>query len=1484
MEREDDVRAEPEPEALADRPVRVAVIVERLGGDRRDVLVEAGSLASSGAVVATLAQAVGIGRADGTSVTAFSPRLGRALARDEPFADVIQHGDHLILAAGTGGAPPPSPPEGDAPLRELVVVGGPGSGRRFRLAHGEHLLGRDPSCAIALDDPSLSRTHVRIRVANGTVTLTDAGARNGTRLERRPLAGGEETTLEDGALLRVGRSLLVVEEAVPPPGPAAPQPRRGFVEFNRPMRVASRLEPFARRFAAPPDDAPRHGRMGLLASLPFALLGIALWLMTGSATMLLFVAATPLMVLLFFVEERWGGKRGQARRRRKFRRRLAGLKRELEAALDDEVRRRRLAAPSPAELLARSRGRLESLWERRRDDEDFLALRIGSADQPAEATVELETGGSEPLREEAELLLAAYATVPAVPVTVPMADVGALGLCGPPDRGGALARCLVLQAATLHSPRDLVLAAALDTERLDAWSWLKWLPHVSSETTPLEAHLGAGRIEARQVVEDVLRVRNERRAEMQTLVSAAGVRWTPFVLLVVDEPAAPERPLVADLLTDAASYGIGVLWLGCDRRDLPGECGAVVELEDRAGALTHRDGRTVEDVLVDGVESRLAEEWAMALAPLRDVTAKPAGGGIPDRVGLAELLGVDDLDARWVEKRWRAAPPELAAEIGSAVDGPFPVDLRSHGPHALVAGITGAGKSELLQTLIASLAASYPPTRLTFLLIDYKGGLAFKECVDLPHATLVTDLDEHLTQRALVSLRAEQRRREALLREADAKDLPELERRDPRRAPPNLVIVIDEFAGLVEELPEFIEGVVDVARRGRALGVHLILATQRPGGVVSQQIRANTNLRIALRVNEPGESADVIGVADAARISRSRPGRAYALTGHGDRELTEFQAAYSGEASAAADGPREPVVWEFGFGGNGRAPAEVVRLASESVTDLQRLVRAGRNAAERMGLSPPPPPWLPPLEPIVPLETLPEPDREAADPSAVAVLGLLDEPERQRQRPFAVDLERDGSLLVFGTSGSGKTTLLRSLAASLAQRSTPQELHVYGLDFATRALTPLEALPHCGGVIPADDEERVERLLAQLRVTLDRRKALFAARGVFTLAELDRGGTAEGVPRILVLLDGYGGFSDAFFNVRGGELIDAFARLVADGRPLGLHFAITSDRRGAVPNALAAIIPTKVVLRMAEEDEFVALGVSLKTVRGATLPPGRGFVGGHEVQCAIVGDEPSAEGQVQALDAVGAALRARFGPAAAPEIRLLPLKVARAELPAPGRPLEAVVGIGNTTLEPVSIDLAERHVLVVGPYRSGRTSALRIMAESLRKSAPSVELHLLSPRRNWLSEPGLWTSVAVGVEECEAAVERLSELVLTGRSGGSDEPLVVVLDDGDELADSLAGQSLATIVRRGRDVGVRVVAAVERQVVLSTFSPWLVELRKEKYGLLLEPDLMVDGDILGVQLPRRTNPVFPPGRGFLVDRGTFELVQLAEADAGAEER
>jgi S-DNA-T family DNA segregation ATPase FtsK/SpoIIIE len=276
----------------------------------------------------------------------------------------------------------------------------------------------------------------------------------------------------------------------------------------------------------------------------------------------------------------------------------------------------------------------------------------------------------------------------------------------------------------------------------------------------------------------------------------------------------------------------------------------------------------------------------------------------------------------------------------------------------------------------------------------------------------------------------------------------------------------------------------------------------------------------------------------------------------------------------------------------------------------------------------------------------------------------------------------------------------------------------------------------------------------------------------------------------------------------------------------------------------------------------------LRTVRGAHLPPGRGFVSGLEVQVALGGTDASGEGQAASIERRAQQTRERYGDTRAPAIEPLPARIERSSLPKPAEPLRAVIGIGDAELTPAEIDLRDRHFLVIGPYRSGRSTALATIVDSLRAGTPGLELHLLAPRRSPLAQLGSWTSVAEGLQACEDTAATLADQVERA-------PMVVVIDDGEELAESLAASSLETIVRRGRDLHVRVLCASERQAAQRAFGGWLRELRKEEHGLLLAPDADVDGDLLAVRLPRRTNPVFPPGRGYLVERGAIELVQVA---------
>ena len=564
-----------------------------------------------------------------------------------------------------------------------------------------------------------------------------------------------------------------------------------------------------------------------------------------------------------------------------------------------------------------------------------------------------------------------------------------------------------------------------------------------------------------------------------------------------------------------------------------------------------------------------------------------------------------------------------------------------------------------------------------------------------------------------------------------------MEARDPRRPPPSLVIVIDEFATLAKEVPDFVEGVVDVAQRGRSLGVHLVLATQRPGGVVSENIRANTNLRIALRVNEPAESTDVIGVPDAARISRARPGRAYARTGHG--ELTEFQAAYVGRPVEQVADAAARRSWSSRSPSARPTPSGGATRRKRGGTELTLIVAAdGRGGTTRR-------------------------DRLAG--LAVARPASGDARRRGHQSPASArSTSRSGSCNARSSStstptaacsstapsGAGKTTFLRTLALALAERLSPDELHVYGLDFASRGLTALEALPHVGSIVGGEDEERTERLFSYLRKTLERRKQLLARAGVFSLSDYLARPNAEPLPRILVLLDGYAALRlrlRARQSGRARRRAPAARRRRAPARaPLRDHGRPARRRpeRARRHRAGEARPPHGRRGRVRRPRRPAEVGAR------RPLPAGRGFLpNGVEFQVAWDGDLAAR---------VGARSPRAIRERTVPPIEPLPTQVARDDLAPPAARWSAAVGLGDADLEPVVLDLADRHFLVAGPYRGGRSTALATIVMALRASTPDLEPHLLAPRRTPLTELEGWASVAEGAAACDDAALRLQAL------------------------------------------------------------------------------------------------------------------------------
>ncbi|MGH3663060.1 MAG: FtsK/SpoIIIE domain-containing protein, partial [Micromonosporaceae bacterium] len=1257
----------------------------------------------------------------------------------------------------------------------------------------------------------------------------------------------------------------------------------GVVRFNRPPRI---LPPTTRPEVEVPaePEKPRGFRFPMATVLlPLLLAGLLYAFMPNSWYFLIFLAFSPVMAIAHLISERRSGRKDYKEKLKAYQTEMAAVRITLKQLAIDEERNASRLAPDPATVVSIATGGSGRLFERRPSNRDFLRLRVGVANRPAQ--VRLTGQGA---RED--LLPTAYGA----PVCVDLAEAGVLGVAGPRRHALAIARALLAQAGALHAPHDLGVMVLTGHDGAADWEWASWLPH----TLPHRADIACRRMvasdrgQAEARISELRRLMDERRAERQ-----AGLRHSlpggRRVLLVLDGARRlRDLPGLADVLADGPTLGVYAVCLDTSEASLPDECRATVVVSSPSGSrvkVNRPEKLPQDEVLADGMPRRLASRLARALAPIRVLGARFGDDGdLPDSVRFLELAGLGaDPAPSDVAAAWAAAPGgrDTRLLLGVGHDGPVTVDLRRDGPHALIAGTSGAGKSELLQTLVASLALHNAPDALNLVLVDYKGGSAFGPCRDLPHCVgMVTDLDGHLANRALASLSAELRRREAILAEADAKNLEDYWAITGGRLP-RLVIVIDEFATLVEEVPDFVAGVVGIGMRGRSLGVHVVLATQRPGGVVNAEIRANVNLRVCLRVTSVDESSDVVSAPDAARISRLHPGRAYLRTGHSD--LSVLQCARVGwPRVAAADdsAAAEVTVSRRRFADLGRprlgGGSGGVDDGHDGDTDLTALVGAIHDAATQAGLSAPSRPWLPPLPEIVPASQL---DTGGAESPVAAVVGLADLPASQSQAPYRLDLERTGPVVIAGMARTGRSTALRGLATALASDASPADVHLYALDYGNRALAPLAALPHCGACVDGDEPDRVERLLALLTADVARRGRVLSAGGHASLREQRAAaGPEQRLPYLVLLVDRYETFLTQHQDVDGGRLVDTLDGLLRRGPAVGIIPVIATDRTG-FNHRLSSAIATRLVLRQATSEDVAHFGLNPRETPRA-MPPGRALAtpDGAELQFSLLSPDPDGAAQARATQRLAEELARRWDgvqdslrphrvdplPTSISEIELDSL---RAEPPsaAPGC---CTVGAGRDHLGPVDVDLTEAGAafLIAGPQRSGRSTALAAVVSSLAgRVTGEFSVIVCCPRPSPLTALAALPGVQV-LRSADPTLELEQALAV------ADRPVALAVDDAELLVEGPAADLLEGFTRTARDSGNLVIAAGGTEdLMLQRYRGWLAMMRRVRCGLLLNPSSYVDGEVFDLKLPRSTHGGWPPGRALLAERGGAIAIQVA---------
>jgi S-DNA-T family DNA segregation ATPase FtsK/SpoIIIE len=1306
-----------------------------------------------------------------------------------PSAEVgmppLLHGASVTVAPDPGqqGAAPRPSATG---VLELVVVGGPDAGRSHPLLPPGIAVGRAPAAGLHVHDEALSRRHVTVEVGPHGVTVDDCGSTNGVVVDGRRV--DRPTAIDVRSTVEVGSTTLRLRRACGA-GPPVRCPGDGTALITlsqSPPVVGDDLEIGCP--AAPPD---RHrARVPWIAALAPVPVAIALAVFLGPQ-LLLFAALGPVSLLAGALGERLGTRRRHRRAVAAHALEVATARARLADALRGEVERLDLAHPDPARVLSTAEQRRAGLW-----GGSSACVRLGRGELATRVVWVDGASRSRPV-------------VGGAPLVVDLDEVGCLGVVGPPEAVAGLLSGLVGQLCVAHPPHQLTVSV---TARDPSWSWVARLPHAVDGT-------------------DAAAVGSVRRR-----------------LLVVPR-AGPET---SSTVSAARAEEVLVVVGASARTELPGGCRAVAERVRGAWVFDGPGGPA--EFVPDRVREWWTDRLSRALAPVRCSNAV-ATGGIPPRVTLADLLAPAEVTDGWVADRWRrhrggdGSDPGTtpSAVVGTGPSGPHVIDLCRDGPHVLVGGTTGSGKSEFLRTLVTSLAISTPPEELTFVLVDFKGGAAFGACAGLPHVVgLVTDLDDHLVTRALSSLRAELRRRERLFAAVGASDLQAYQRlRGADDEPvPRLVVVVDELRALVDELPEFVTGLVRLAALGRSLGVHLVLATQRPSGAVSAEIQANVSLRIAFRVRDRADSLDILDDGSAAAISPGTPGRA--LSRGADGTLVPFQAAtVASRRSRTATGLR--VGTPAGAGLATTSAGTAVGDADAQAASV--LVAAVQGAHRRLGGGLPRSPWLAPLPALV--RPALRADRAEAGP---VVVGLVDEPDLQRISPLTWS-ESDGSWLVVGGSGTGRTTALRALGLAAATSRAPTTLHLHAID-THGSLADLDALPHVGTRVGSDHPRACAALVRHLGDEVDRRLGA-AAPGRSTGGDAAR-------PTMLLLVDGWEQLVEAQTTSAADDLSGQLVRLLRDGRSVGLVGAVAGGRALLHPRWGGVAAATFLLGTIDPLDSALA---GLRASDAPREPPLGRAVRVHDRREVQLGSVNPAD-----CAAVSAAAGRRPVRGAAWRWFALPSVVRRPELVA-DHPTSA----GEPARGPVPMGLGAqgvpwcwrpaddgRRLLVAGPPRSGRTNTLCVVAESLCATGRPVAVVTARPDRSgrmaWPPD-----TVLVGSHQADLLVRlRLAH-----------HDLAVLVDDANLLDDSPvlpALRELAGLVER--DDGL-VVVSTTAAALTDRFRGLDIEVGRHGCRLLLDPAGQPREVLGGHQaqgIPRL------PGRGLFVAHGEGAEVQVLLAD------
>lgn len=910
--------------------------------------------------------------------------------------------------------------------------------------------------------------------------------------------------------------------------------------------------------------------MRLLPSLGM-MVSAAVMAMLGSITMIIFSGISGVMSIVTAVITLKAGNKeynqSVASREKKYTSYIERKRQEIESCRKDEqlvldeiyisqeLEQQKLRSFSP------------DLFDRTNQDEDFLCVRLGSGEVAAKRLIKYKKHErmeiSDSLQVLPEQISSEYKYIDNAPIVCDFKKADVVGVIGNEKNRYSIFKNILLDICARHYHTDVQIFLVVESKHAEQFKWMRFLPYLENSAT------GTRNIvcddESKNLVFEYLYKELNWREQYKTYK-------TNFVVFFYDEYGFKSHP-ISKFVNNSKELGVTFVFFADQKSDIPLGCDYIINAVDNiTGTLVETANRDhTSKFTYTNVSDKDFASVVKMLAPIytEEISLE---GTLTKNISLFELLNiiaVDDID---LENRWNTSRvfKSMSAPLGVSKTGIVNLDLhdKAHGPHGLVAGTTGSGKSEILQTYILSMATLYHPYEVGFVIIDFKGGGMVNQFKNLPHLLgAITNIDGKQINRSLMSIKAELEKRQRLFAEVEVnhidKYIQKFKDGEATVPLPHLILIVDEFAELKAEQPEFMKELISAARIGRSLGVHLILATQKPSGQVNEQIWSNSRFKLCLKVQSQEDSNEVLKSPLAAEIKEA--GRAYLQVGN--NEIFElFQSAYSGSPERMEDaGSRinEFALYDINLSGK-KKPIYVQKRKKEagnSRTQLEAIVDYVHDYCEKKAISKLSDICLPPLPGVLKYVDLPKSSKE---PGVCVRLGMYDDPSNQYQGEISINLSED-NLIIVGSAQYGKTNTLQTIIRDLVENYSSNQVNVYILDFGSMILKNLEKLKHIGGVIISSEEERVINLFKMLTCELAHRKERLATEGVSSFVSyLDAGFTD--LPQIVLMIDNltalqqlYPSESELLLNLcREGNTV-GISIIVANSQTNGIGFKYLSN-------------------------------------------------------------------------------------------------------------------------------------------------------------------------------------------------------------------------------------------------------------------------------------------------------------------------------------